>query len=279
MEGWTMRIFAVINQKGGCGKTTTAINLSACLAELGCEVLLIDLDPQGHSSLGLGISTDQVGKGLYEVLTHEASLEEVIHPMRTHMSLAPANITLVAIEQILGGTDQRENRLRAALSQIKHSYDYIVLDCPPNLGLLTINALMAANEALVPLEAGIFSLHGMGRLLEILDLVKTRGHKSLKVRLLVTLYDGRTNHAKAVLAHISDTFGDLLFKTVIRQTVRLREAAREGLPINEYDRTSKGYEDYLALACEITSLEEPVAPPKISDQDFIEALEQVMKRS
>ena len=274
-----MRILAVINQKGGCGKTTTAINLSACMAELGYEVLLMDLDPQGHSSLGLGIPADQVQKGLYEVLTHEASLEEVIHPIRTHMNLAPANITLVAIEQTLAGTDQRENRLRSALSQIKHSYDYIVLDCPPSLGLLTINALMASHEALVPLEAGIFSLHGMGRLLETIDLVKTHGHKSLKVRLLVTLYDGRTNHAKAVLNHISETFGDLLFKTVIRQTVRLREAAREGLPINEYDRASKGYEDYLALACEITSSEEQVALPKISDQDFLEALEQVMKRS
>jgi len=274
-----MRIMAVINQKGGCGKTTTAINLSACLAELGCEVLLMDLDPQGHSSLGLGISADQVQKGTYEVLTHEADLEQIIHPVRTNLDLVPASIALVAIEQKLAGTDQRENRLRLVLSQMKRFYDYIFLDCPPSLGLLTINALMACDEALVPLEAGVFSLHGMGRLLETIDMVKTHGHKTLKVRLLVTLYDGRTNHAKAILTQVLETFRDLLFKTVIRQTVRLREAAREGLPINEYDRASKGYEDYLALAREIMASEAQVVLPQIPDHDFLETLEQVIKRS
>jgi chromosome partitioning protein len=274
-----MRIMAVINQKGGCGKTTTAINLSACLAELGCEILLMDLDPQGHSSLGLGISADQVQKGMYEVLTREALLEDAVQPIRTNLDLVPANITLVAIEQKLAGTDQRERQLQLAISRMRRYYDYILLDCPPSLGLLTINALMACDEALVPLEAGVFSLHGMGRLLETIDMVKTHGHKTLKVRLLATLYDGRTNHAKAVLTQVSETFGDLLFKTVIRQTVRLREAAREGLPINEYDRTSKGYEDYLALAREILASEERVALPRIPDQDFMETLEQVIKRS
>ncbi len=274
-----MRIMAIMNQKGGCGKTTTAINLSACLAELGCTVLLMDLDPQGHSSLGLGITAEQQHKGVYEVLTREAALEEVIHPVRTNLDLVPGGITLAAIEQRLAGTDQRENQLQIVLSQMKRYYDYTLLDCPPSLGLLTINALMACSEVLVPLEAGVFSLHGMGRLLETIDLVKTHGQRTLKIRLLVTLYDGRTNHSKAVLGQVSETFGDLLLRTIIRQTVRLREAAREGLPITEYDRTSRGYEDYTALAREMISAEEQTVPLRIPEQDFLETMEQVMKRS
>jgi chromosome partitioning protein len=267
-----------MNQKGGCGKTTTAINLSACLAELGRQVLLVDLDPQGHSSLGLGMTPEQHHKGVYEALTREVTLEEVIRPVRTNLDLVPGGITLAAIEQRLAGTDQRENQLRFTLSQMKRCYDDILLDCPPSLGLLTINALMAGSEVLIPLEAGVFSLHGMGRLLETIDMVKTHGQRTLKTRLLVTMYDGRTNHAKAVLEQVSEGFGDLLLKTIIRQTVRLREAARAGLPITEYDRTSRGYEDYAALAREMASTEERAALSEIPDQDFLETLEQVMKR-
>lgn len=273
-----MRIMAIMNQKGGCGKTTTAINLSACLAELGCEVLLMDLDPQGHSSLGLGVTAEQHHKGMYEALTRESTLEEVIHPVRTNLDLAPGGITLAAIEQRLAGTNQRESQIQLMISQMKRYYDYILLDCPPSLGLLTINALMASSEVLVPLEAGVFSLHGMGRLLETIDLMKTRGQRTLKIRLLTTLYDGRTNHSKAILSQVTETFGDLLLKTIIRQTVRLREAAREGLPITEYDRTSRGYEDYTALAREIISMEEQTVLPKIPEQDFLETIEQVVKR-
>jgi chromosome partitioning protein len=268
-----------MNQKGGCGKTTTAINLSACLAELGCEVLLMDLDPQGHSSLGLGITAETHHKGVYEALTRESTLEAVIHPVRTNLDLVPSGITLAAVEQRLAGTDQRENQLHLIVSQMKRYYDYILLDCPPSLGLLTINALMTSNEVLVPLEAGVFSLHGMGRLLETIDLVKAHSQRTLKIRVLVTLYDGRTNHSKAVLGQVSETFGDLLLKTIIRQTVRLREAAREGLPITDYDRTSRGYEDYMALAREMNSMEEQAVLPKIPEQDFLETMEQVMKKS
>jgi chromosome partitioning protein len=270
---------AIMNQKGGCGKTTTAINLSACLAELGCAVLLMDLDPQGHSSLGLGVTPPQHPKGMYDVLAREAALEEVIHPVRTNLDLVPGGIALAAIEQRWAGTDQRENQLHLIISQMKPYYDYILVDCPPSLGLLTINALMACGEVLVPLEAGVFSLHGMGRLLETIDLAKTHGQRTLTVRLLVTLYDGRTNHSKAVLGQVSETFGDLLLKTIIRQTVRLREAAREGRPITEYDRTSRGYEDYNALAREMMSADEQTVPLRIPEQDFLETMEQVMKRS
>ncbi|MCI0527698.1 MAG: ParA family protein [Nitrospira sp.] len=270
---------AIMNQKGGCGKTTTAINLSACLAELECEVLLMDLDPQGHSSLGLGVTAEQHRKGMYEALTRESTLEEVIHPVRTNLDLAPGGITLAAIEQRLAGTNQRESQVQLIVSQMKRYYDYILLDCPPSLGLLTINALMASSEVLVPLEAGVFSLHGMGQLLETIDLVKTRGQRTLKVRVLTTLYDGRTNHSKAILGQVTETFGDLLLKTIIRQTVRLREAAREGLPITEYDRTSRGYEDYTALAREIIAMEEQTILPKIPEQDFLDTIEQVVKRS
>ena len=201
-----MRKIAVINQKGGCGKTTTAINLSACLVERGRQVLLLDLDPQGHSGMGLGISPDEVRAGMYSVLSREASLEEIIHPVRTHLDLAPANITLAAIEQKLAGTDQREKRLLQAIDGLNQHYDFILMDCPPSLGMLTINALMASDEVLIPLEMGAFSVHGMDRLLETLEVVKRRGHKSLKVKILLTLYEARTNHAKAMLSRISEIF-------------------------------------------------------------------------
>jgi len=274
-----MRIIAVINQKGGCGKTTTAINLSACLAELGQEVLLMDLDPQGHSGLGLGILPDPAQKGMYSVLAREVPVKELIQPVRTQLDIIPASITLAAIEQKLAGMDRRERQLMLAMAGLNRYYDYVLLDCPPSLGLLTINALMASDEVIIPLEAGIFSLHGIGRLLETLQIVKTHGQRTLKARALVTLYDGRTNHSKAVLAQITETFGELLFKVIIRQTVRLREAAREGLPINEYDRTSKGYEDYTALAHEVMATEDPLSLPEIPDQDFQEAIDRVMKKA
>ncbi len=274
-----MRIIAVINQKGGCGKTTTAINLSACLAELGQEVLLMDLDPQGHSGLGLGILPDPAQKGMYSVLAREVPVKELIQPVRTQLDIIPASITLAAIEQKLAGMDRRERQLMLAMAGLNRYYDYVLLDCPPSLGLLTINALMASDEVIIPLEAGIFSLHGIGRLLETLQIVKTYGQRTLKARALVTLYDGRTNHSKAVLAQITETFGELLFKVIIRQTVRLREAAREGLPINEYDRTSKGFEDYTALAHEVMATEDPLSLPEIPDQDFQEAIDRVMKKA
>lgn len=274
-----MRIIAVINQKGGCGKTTTAINLSACLAEQGREVLLMDLDPQGHSGLGLGVLPDDTQKGMYAVLAREAPLKELIQPVRTHLDFVPSSITLASIEQKLAGTDQRERQLSLAMAGLNHYYDYVLLDCPPGLGLLSINALMASDEVLIPLETGLFSFHGMGRLLETIHLVKTHGHRTLKPRVLVTLYDGRTNHSKAVLSQLTETFGELLFKTIIRHTVRLREAAREGLPINEYDRTSRGYEDYTALAHELMAAEDLVALPQIPDQEFLETVEQAIKKA
>jgi chromosome partitioning protein len=274
-----MRIISIINQKGGCGKTTTAINLSACLAELGCEVLLLDLDPQGHSGLGLGVFPDQTQKGMYAVLAREAPLQEMIQAVRPNLDLAPASITLAAIEQKLAGADQRERQLLLAISGLKRYYDYILIDCPPNLGLLTINALMACDEVLIPLEAGIFSFHGMGRLLETVRLVKTHGKKTLKSRVLVTLYDGRTNHSKAVRNQITETFGDLLYRTVIRQTVRLREAAREGLAITEHDRSSKGYEDYAGLAREVMATEDIAVLPNIPEQEYLDTIEQAIKKT
>ncbi len=273
-----MRIIAIINQKGGCGKTTTAINLSACLAELGCEVLLLDLDPQGHSSLGLGVMTDEIQKGMYEVLAKEATLEEALRPVRTNLDLVPATVSLAGIEQRFAGADHREKQLAMALSGLRRYYDYVLIDCPPGLGLLTINALMTSQEAIIPVEAGIFSYQGLNRLLETIEMVKTHGRRSLELRVLLTCFDQRTNHARACLDQYKETFGSLMFHTLIRQTVRLREAAREGMPINEYDRSSNGYTDYCALAQEIMASETRASIPDIPEREFVESMENVIRK-
>lgn len=270
-----MRKIAVINQKGGCGKTTTAVNLSACLAELGRQVLLVDLDPQGHGSLGLGVMPEDLRIGMYSVLAQEASLPEVLHPIRPRLDLAPSNITLAAIEQKLAGTEQREWRLLQALSELNLFYDFVLMDCPPSLGMLTVNALVACQEVLIPLEIGAFSVHGVDRLLETVELVKKRCQKPIKVMILVTLFEGRTNHSKLMLSRITEVFGEQVLKTVIRQTVRLREAAREGLPVTEYARSSKGYEDHSALAKELLAGPESVPLPKTGEQELLKTLEKV----
>ncbi len=270
-----MRKIAVINQKGGCGKTTTAINLSACLAEQGRRVLLLDLDPQGHSTLGLGTTPEDVRVGMYSVMALETSLEEILHSASPNLDLAPANITLAAIEQKLSGKNQREKRLDQAIAALNHYYDYIIMDCPPSLGLLTINALMATEEVLIPLEAGTFSVHGMDRLLETIEVVEKRRLQALQVHILKTLFENRTRLSKAMSSEISEVFGDRVLKTTIRQTVRLREAVREGRPISEHARSCKGYEDYASLAREIMALEFATPLSTMDEEELLKALEQV----
>jgi chromosome partitioning protein len=249
-----MRTIAVVNQKGGCGKTVTAINLAACLAERRRRTLLIDLDPQGHASLGLNVRPEDTDKSIYHVLSEahwDVGLKEVIVELENGLYLAPSGIILSAIEQELAGQPGREDRLLNALAQLPMEFDYIIVDCPPSLGLLTFNALRACREILVPVETSFFGLHGLGKLSETLRLIEDRFGQKKHVQALATIFDRRTRIAREVLEELHKHFGDNLLKTVININVRLREATGFGQPICQYDRRCSGYLDYSGLAKEI----------------------------
>jgi len=250
-----MRIISIANQKGGCGKTTTAINLSACLANKGRKVLLIDMDPQGHSALHLNINSDELKKTVYDALFISNScatrLDEVIIEIGNNFHIAPSNISLSTFDQHLSMVQGRETRLKEAIENLYQAYDYILIDCPPSLGLLTFNSLLASTEVIVPIEMSLFSLHGISKLMEILDLVQERtGHK-IKINAIATMYDSRTRISKEVLKDIRDNFKDSMYKTVINLNVKLKEAASFGMSILDYQKKAQGVIDYTALANEV----------------------------
>jgi chromosome partitioning protein len=253
-----MRTIAIVNQKGGCGKTTTAVNLAGCLEAEGARVLVVDIDPQAHATLALGIDPEGIEQNLYEVLAEAAggtSLSEVIRPASARLHVAPAGIVLSALEQKLAGDrgDGRTARLASALASVEDRYDYALIDCPPNVGILTFNALRAAREVVVPLETSVFAIHGVHKLLETLALLADRIGHQLSVRILPTLYDGRTRYARETLGEIRALFGELCFDTVIRSNVKLREAARAGRPVIRFARAANGALDYAALAVELAA--------------------------
>ncbi len=249
-----MRAIAVVNQKGGCGKTTTAVNLAAGLAALGQRTLLVDLDPQAHASLALGRIDDGGEKSLYDVLVDPyLPLDAAIATVSDSLDLVPGNVLLYGIEQVLSGAPQREYRLRRKLEPLADSYAYVVIDTPPAVGLLTINALSAADVALVAVEASYFALHGMAKLFETIEMVRRETHRDIEVRALCTMFDGRTRLAHEVRDEIRRHLGDTLYASVVRVNVKLREAASHGRTIFDYARLSKGAEDYGALAREIST--------------------------
>jgi chromosome partitioning protein len=254
-----MRVIAIVNQKGGCGKTTTTINLGGCLAADGHRVLLVDLDPQAHTTLALGVDPEELDENLYEVLAEPggvARLDEVIVDVSENLDVAPSGIVLSALEQRLAAepVETRTERLAVALETLGDSYDYVLIDCPPAVGLLTFNALRAASEVIVPLETSPFAMHGVEKLLETIGLLVERIGHDLNVRVLPTLYDGRTRYARQTLSAIRERFGDLCFDTVIRSNVKLREAAARGVPIIKMARSANGAIDYGALAVELEAL-------------------------
>ena len=249
-----MKTIAVANQKGGCGKTTTAINLSSSLCLKGKRVLLVDCDPQSHATLGLNVDTFETGS-LYNVLTlrkeERLAVEDVIVSVKPDLDLMPSDPLLSAIEQEFADLDGRESRLVRILQPLSQAYDFVVLDCPPSIGHLCFNALRACDTAIIPIDMSLFSLRGVARLTDIVDMLgKALGHK-IDCRALITMYDGRTRYARQVLAKVREQFGANVFETVIRYNIRLRETVDYGLPVSDYDHRAIGHCDYQRLAEEL----------------------------
>lgn len=247
------KVMAIINQKGGVGKSTTAINLSAALGELGKQVLLVDLDPQGNSSSGLGIEKSQVHNCVYDVLLNDVAIEDVIIPdVGEGLDLVPATINLAGAEVELVSEMARENRLKDAVGSLRGKYDYVFIDCPPSLGLLTVNALVAADKLLIPIQCEFYALEGVTKLLDSMKRVKTRLNPTLDIfGVLLTMYDGRTTLSRQVVDEVRSYFGKTVFTTLIPRTVKLSEAPSFGQPITQYDPTGKGAQSYMSLAKEV----------------------------
>ncbi len=250
-----MRIIAVANQKGGCGKTTTAINLSSALVSKGQKILLIDCDPQAHATMGLNVKPSDLESSMYNVITPKENerlpLSDVMVPIKDSFDLAPSSVILSAVEQELSGVEGREEMLMKALQSVNGTYDYIVIDCPPSIGLLSFNALRAAEEVIIPIDMSLFSLRGVAKLLEIVLLLKDELGHEITSRALITMYDYRTRYSRRVFEKVKEQFGEDVFETVIRYNIRLRETVDYGLPIVDYDKHAIGSKDYQDLAEEI----------------------------
>ncbi|MBI5450518.1 MAG: AAA family ATPase [Gammaproteobacteria bacterium] len=246
-----MTVIAITNQKGGCGKTTTAINLAACLGRRAQRTLLIDMDPQGHASLGLG-QRCQDTEGLYEVFMHEAELDEVIVPqVIANVDLVPATISLAAVEHLLSDSAHRDRQLALLLKPLRERYDFILLDCPPSLGLLSFNALRAASAVLIPVELSTFALDGLERLSETVDLLSSKYQLDIPQYIVVTQLDHRTRFTRLMLNDLLDRYADQVLSTRIHHTIRLREAAAQGKPVIEYLPGCQAAYDYQQLAEEL----------------------------
>jgi len=251
-----MKTIAVVNQKGGCGKTTISINLASSLAEAGQRVLLVDMDSQSHCAVGLAVPEEQIEQSIYDVLISRSrnepiKLTEILWQISDRLELAPASIDLSAFEQQMVGISERESCLKEALDDIKDNYDYTIIDCPPAVGLLTFNALRAATDVIVPVETGYFALHGLSKQLETLTILSKRCSQQVNVKVLASMYDIRTKMAREILADLRGRFGDKMLNTIVSFNTKIKEASSFGQPVSEYDPASKGRKDFSALAEEI----------------------------
>lgn len=252
------RIIAIANQKGGVGKSTTAINLSACLAELNQRVLLIDIDPQGNTTSGVGVDKENAENTLYELLLGECKVEDcIVTNVLENLSLIPSNVNLAGAEIELVGIEGREYLLKNHIETVRDNYDFIIMDCPPSLNILTINAMTTANSVLVPIQCEYYALEGLTQLIHTIELVQERLNKDLSIEGVVfTMYDARTNLSLQVVENVKNNLNQSIYKTIIPRNVRLAEAPSYGLPIIQYDSKSVGAESYRLLAEEVLHRED-----------------------
>lgn len=251
------RTIAIANQKGGVGKTTTAINLSACLAEKGKKVLAVDMDPQGNMTSGLGVDKDSVENTIYNLIIGESKMEEVlIKDVLENLDIIPTNIDLSGAEIELLDVEEKEYIVRNEIDKIKDNYDFIIIDCPPSLSMLTINAMTTADSVLVPIQCEYSALEGLSQLIHTVELVRDRLNPKLTIEGVVfTMYDARTNLSLQVVENVKDNLEQTIYKTIIPRNIRLAEAPSYGIPINKYDPKSAGAESYLRLADEVIDKE------------------------
>lgn len=249
------RIIAIANQKGGVGKTTTAINLSACLAEAGKRVLVIDMDPQGNCTSGFGLRKNEIENTVYELILGQSSLKQCIYDVedQENLHIIPSNVNLAGAEiELLDIENDREYILRNEIDYVKDDYDFIMIDCPPSLNLLTVNAMTTADSVLVPIQCEYYALEGISQLIHTIDLVKDRLNEKLRIEGVVfTMYDARTNLSSEVVNNVKENLNTRIFQTIIPRNVKLAEAPSHGLPINLYDSRSAGAESYRNLAKEV----------------------------
>lgn len=272
-----MRTIAVVNQKGGCGKTTVSINLASALAEKGKRTLLVDMDPQSHCAVGLAVPEEQIEQSIYDVLISNSrnepiKLTEILWQIGDDLELAPSSIDLSAFEQQMTGIPERESSLKSVLEKMKGEFDFAIIDCPPAVSLLTFNALMAATDVIVPVETGYFALHGLSKQLETLNILCERRNQQVNVKVLASMYDIRTKMAREILAELRNHFAEKMFSTIVNFNTKIKEAASFGQPITEYDPSSKGQADFRALAEEVTSDE--ARPPQ---RAAVESLSEQLK--
>lgn len=249
------RVLAVVNQKGGVGKSTTAVNLTAALGDAGCKVLLVDLDPQGNATSGYGLDKNQREECVYNALLGDTPIAELIEPVEVeNVFVVPATIQLAGAEIELVSAFSRETKLKGVLAPVVDAFDFIIIDCPPSLGLLTVNALSAANGVIIPVQCEYYALEGLSKLLESFKLVKTHLNPTLEVfGVLMTMFDGRTRLSQQVVEEVKDFFDETVFETVIPRSVRLSEAPSFGQPITIFDPHGRGAEAYRSLAKEVIS--------------------------
>ncbi len=252
-----MRVIAIANQKGGSAKTTTAINLGAALARRGKKVLLIDMDPQANATIGFDVKAHELKNSIYHVLVGPAGvpLDSVIISVGRNLDIAPSDIGLSGAELELANEIGRETRLSHSIHKMKRRYDYVLVDCPPSLGLLTFNCLVAADEVLVPVEMSFFALQGLGKLLQLVEIIRERLDHRIDFRAVATMFDRRNNICKEIFSNLKENFGEKVLDTAINVNVKLKEAASKGVHIFDYDGKSRGAQDYEALAREIMAHE------------------------
>lgn len=257
------KIIAIANQKGGVGKTTTSVNLSALLAKKGKKVLLLDADPQGNATSGLGVEKN-FEKSLYDVLINEEPIEDTLqNTVEKNLKICPSNVNLAGAEVELVSQMSREHRLKEQLDTIKNKFDYILIDCPPSLGLITLNSFTAADSVLIPVQCEYYALEGLGQLINTINLVKKHLNKTLEIEgAILTMYDIRTNLSNQVVKEVKKYFDNKVYKTVIPRNVRLSEAPSFGMPITNYDPKSKGAKSYERLAKEFLKMQESKDKPK-----------------